>query len=431
MYAACDRSGYRRQAAVEQLDITDPMAVPVLALRAADWVYEVREPARQALTRAIVANAGALLFAAPVGFALASKLHGGWLALLLREELAACDEAVVRRALESADRPFRREVVRVMISRGVLTSADAVRMAERDRDEVVRSLCAQAAFDLRGSAHDVRGFLSSRSSPLRAHAVADFARNGDVEPARIALSDRTRTVRAIAQASVTSAGEDPAAFYRRELRAVRVVTPALVAGLRETGTAADAELVRIFLGHERPRVRLEAVRSLTALGGADPDDLLPVLSDPSPAVVSWAARALLAHARRLDGTSLRALLESSEPNHVRRAALRLLGARDALTRIAVDLEYANDVALGEYARVDLQRFIERDLPNAYLVSDADPERVADIAARLTRDGRRLPTRTEAALRFALGLAPRPPQPSPTTNHFIRLVRLAAGRPLDS
>jgi HEAT repeat protein len=69
-------------------------------------------------------------------------------------------------------------------------------------------------------------------------------------------------------------------------------SPGSIAGLGETGVDADAHLLTPLLESFDPAFRAAAIRALTTLDSIPVDDVLPLLRDPSPAVVRGAATAL-------------------------------------------------------------------------------------------------------------------------------------------
>ena len=395
-------SGYIREPAVDELSsLNERAVVPVLAIRASDWVPPVRERARRALMDRFEADPGTIVLAGPLGLALAAREAGSWLAGVIRGRLETLDADGIRQCLQSRDHVFRRAVVRVATRRAVLTLEDLRAVAEGDSDPTIRAVCAEAA--LRGTpAEEVHGLLQSRSAELRALAITALATGGDLGPARAALGDRAHRVRSAAQVAVRAAGESPADFYRAELSTGTFRREA-VAGLRETGSREDAALLVPFLRNPDPAIRVEAAHALRTLGGADQSVLLAALHDTSPGVAREATGALRRSAGSVDIDLLRPLLYRGESPHVRLAGFRLLTERDARTRILTDLALAEDDQLGERARLDLKVFVDLVLPNAYLTPSADDE----IARLLERGTHGLRTAQELALRSALGLPPLP------------------------
>ena len=395
-------SGYVREPAVDELSsLSGSAVVPVLAIRASDWVPPIRERARRALVDRFEADPGAIVLAGPLGLALAAREAGSWLAGVIRGRLETLDADGIRQCLQSRDHVFRRAVIRVAIRRAVLTSEDLRAVAEGDSDPDVRAVSAEAA--LRATpAGEVHTLLQSRSAEVRALAIAARAVSGDLGPARTALGDRAHRVRSAAQVAVRAAGESPADFYRAKLSS-GTFTHEVLAGLRETGSSGDAALLAPFLGDPSPATRVEAAHALRTLGGVDQSVLLAALHDTSPGVVREVTKALRRSTGAVDIDLLRPLLDRGESPHVRLAGFRLLTARDARTRILTDLALAEDDQLGERARLDLKVFVDLVLPNAYLTPSGDDE----IARLLARGTHGLRTAQELALRSALGLPPLP------------------------
>ncbi|MGP4112268.1 hypothetical protein ACTWP5_15310 [Streptomyces sp. 4N509B] len=355
--------GFVRDVVVAHLaELDEPLALPALALRAADWVPRVRDRARAAFDERLdEPTAVVLLATAPVALALWERRQGRWLADRVEAVLREGPEEVLAAALAAPDWRTRRTAHLTALAVGRLDLTAMLRAAAHDGDLPTRLRCAEAAVRTAvaaGTVERVRPLLGSGTASVRAEAVHTLARHGDVAPAVAALADRNPVVREVARAVLRPTGLDPAAHYRR-LAASPAPEPGALAGLGETGTADDAGLVRAFLDHPRPRGRAEAVRALRRLGAADPDTLAPMLTDASGAVVRQVTSALRPHASGLDRTRLRALLAPGGPPHVRTAAYRLLHARDTWTRLLTDLDLVADPspAIRRRARTDLANWL--------------------------------------------------------------------------
>lgn len=417
--AAQSASGYIREAAVRQLmAMPDDVAVPALAVRAADWVPEVRHLAREALRRCFGRDPEAVLLAAPTALALSRREQGAWLFDRTMILLARLDDTALRRALASEQVSVRRVALDLVAASGRVSTDTLVALAERDPDTRIRDRAAVAVFGRPAAEGDVRRFLRSRAAGLRAHAIAVLADAGDLDPARVGLLDKVSRVRSAARAALQKAGESPAPHYRRALT-TGVALAVAILGLGETGSPDDASFAYPLLEHPTPRVRSAALRSLSVLGAADTGTLMRFLTDPAPGVVSCAARLLLPSARDLALDDLRALLDAAQPAPTRRAALLLLVARDRETRLLAALALTDDPLLGERARDDLRTFVDRDLPRAYL--RLDPDQLDAARAHLAQNTHGLTGRGESALRSAIGLPPvdaREPEPEPKPNILL-------------
>lgn len=298
MVKALMADGRVRERAVRLLvGSASPAAMPVLGLRAADWVPQVRDVARQAIGQWLEddADGAALAAVAPMAFLLGRRHEGRWLIDEVSRRLAAAAGGpVVAQMLTSSDRPLRRAAYELLIANGELGLERAVSAALKDRDIVIRSRCAARASRLAvesGSLSSARRLLASRTPLVRAEALQALNRLGDLAAIESMLTDRSSLVRGTARFYLRPHGVDFAAGYRLRLAEGEDVTPGAVAGLAEVGTADDAERLQGLLRHPRAKVRLEALRGLAVLAPAiDGDAILAVVEgDPSAAVVQQAA----------------------------------------------------------------------------------------------------------------------------------------------
>ena len=409
--AACHLDGYVREAAVACLAETDEqLALPVLALRAADWVPQVRDRARAALEHRLAEPSGAaLLETAPVGLALRDRHAGRWLADRIDTVFREGPDEVLAAALAAQDWRTRRTAHLTALTAGRLDLPRLLHAAEHDRDLPTRIRCAEAAVraaTAAGTVDLVRPLLSSGAAMVRAEAVHALARTGDLAPAHAALADRNPMVRAVAQAAVRHTGADPAQHYRR-LALTPHPEPGTIAGLGETGTAQDTDLVHPFLDHPRPRGRAEAVRALRRLSAADPDILTPLLTDPSGAVTRQVTLALRPRASELDLTHLKDLVAADNPRHIRVAAYRLLHARDVWIRLLTDLQLISDASpeIRNRARNDLATWLRHEAATTYSMPQGSMAHA--LAALLSETEDELGPDRIRLLRFHLGLETRP------------------------
>jgi HEAT repeat protein len=318
-----------------------------------------------------------------VAVALRDRQLGGWLAALLEEVVRGAPESFVDEALRVPE-PRARRLFYDLAAPG-LAFDRLLDAARHDPDLPVRVRCASEAVRVatsRGDVDSLRPLLRSGTAFVRAAVIHALARAGSPSEAVAALGDRSAAVRAVAQADARRAGVDPAAWYRSA-----VPTAATVAGLGETGTAADdAPLVRASLADPRPAVRRAAVRALRRLGAVE-ESLASLLTDTSPGVAREVSAALRSLAGRVDAVPL---LDPAYPPHVRRAAADLLRQRDAETRVRTDLALLADPDLGAAALADLRTWLRQDAVNAYLsLGDTIEEPLRRAASLLSEEDVRL------------------------------------------
>ncbi|WP_067133277.1 HEAT repeat domain-containing protein [Microtetraspora malaysiensis] len=290
---ACSPDGRRRERAVRDAAMrTDPRLLPVLLIRATDWVEEVRAAALEALAPALTDVATSdLLALVPVAVRLGDRRRGASALAAVRAALLGADDETLATMRGCADPRARRFAYEISLDAGRLRESDLMAAALGEVDVVSRIRCAEA-IDRMDRPDLLERLLATRSSRVRAVALTGLVRLGRPEHGSRFLGDASSMTRLTAQWAVRRAGGDPAHIYRR-LLAGRPGTEArnLIAGLADCGGRADADLVRPYLADPRPRVRAEAVRTLHRLS-APMNEFVTLLGDPSPAVARQVAAAL-------------------------------------------------------------------------------------------------------------------------------------------
>jgi HEAT repeat protein len=400
--------GYVREAAVARLgEVDDEIALRALALRAGDWVPQVRERARIALARRVSSSVESLLSVGPLAVMLADRAQGGWLFEQVEESAKSLNDLDLRRLLAAQDWRLRRAAYSVALQDGRLARDELMDAAEHDGDLVIRVQCADAAISAAvaaGTVAEVRPLIASGTAAVRAAAVSALAKAGQPDAAEAALADRNPMVREVAQAALRRAGDDPAECYRALVRATDPPDPGAVAGLGETGTSSDTMLVKPSLMDPVPRGRVEAVRALRRLGSVDVPMLVEMLTDPSAAVTRQVSTTLAPRAVEIPTEGLTLLLTERKSPHVRTAAYRLLRAQDVWTRVLTDLALYDDEDESLRARVrgDLFGWLERDAATTYSMPTAVVAERLDVLVR--RAAPSLGRNRERLLRFHLGLS---------------------------
>lgn len=372
LLVACSGDGHMRQRAVlTPLMGSDQRLLPVLVIRSADWVKQVRVDARRVLFEALYAADGdGLIRAAGVAMEMRDWSRGDFAVAAVSEALRTGTGGALDAARASDDIQVRRLAYRLWLESGHANSDAVMQAALSERDNICQSLVAEAA--VRAAVRDGRRdtldrLLAARFARVRVEALAGLVRIGQPGAAEDFLADPSAMTRATAQWAMRRAGRDAAERYRMMLASgddsrLRGV----VAGLGECGTADDAESLVGFLRHDRPRVRAEAVRAVRRLGGTL-GQIAEMLTDPAPMVVRAVAAALRNRPDLLPAGRLWELLGAEQPRHIRHAAYKLLIVRDIWTRIEADLLlFADpDDLLRAFARSDLNGWLDREAATTY------------------------------------------------------------------
>jgi len=342
----CHRDGRIREAALQQA-VGCSELLPLVVVRCADWVEQVRERARELLRASLDVGTGValapliLLFGRRGRGAFAIELVGGVLRPASREQLAPL--------FVHPDRAVRRFVHRLAVEEGLLSPGELARAAARDTDAVVQNLCAEAALaavaKTGGYDEVLEPLLGARNPRARATGVTALRAAGPTERAEGFLADRSGVVRACARYVVRQGGGDPLALYRARCLAAEPA-PGAVIGLAECGGLGDAEVLWGFVGHPAAALRARAVAGLRLLDVVDVRRMLPLLDDPAPGVVREATLALLPSAGLVpDGWLMERLAggwPKGWPRHVRVGAFRLLDARGGIVRLRAAVTVLDD-----------------------------------------------------------------------------------------
>ncbi|GHJ47894.1 hypothetical protein Cs7R123_52360 [Catellatospora sp. TT07R-123] len=359
---ACHSDGRLREAATILLaGHRRPATAAVLALRTCDWAHQVRTAARRSFADVLADSrddGSVLVTATDHAIALRDRQHGGWLwqhVTALLPQLFDTEPGLAPLLAARLDR-VRRLAYETAIAHDRLDLRWLLAAAQRDPDTVVRRICAQAVLAQAATNLPIlRALRDSRSALVRAEAVRLLARAGEFD-ADTALADRFPLVREVAQAAVRRRGGDPAEHYRR-LAAAQPLSLPVLAGLGETGTAADAALLVPGLRHPAVKGRLTALRALRRLGAVPVEPLLPLLDDPSVAVLRLTARTL-AEQPAADLGPLRDLTGSGHPAQRRVIAFRLLDGHDQWWDLTTALAWLDDPdqEIRELARQKVQQW---------------------------------------------------------------------------
>ncbi|WP_182906525.1 hypothetical protein [Microbispora sp. H13382] len=397
--AACAHDGHERERAVRHPAMRhDPRLLPILVIRAADWVAQVRSAAADVLDQVLAVPTGATLgTVAPVAVRIGGRRRGEAVVRMVRDALSRAGDEVLTALRSSADIPTRRFAYRACLDGRRIGEAELIHAARHEEDIVSRTLCAEAVAEM-DRPDLLRELLANRAAQVRATALTALVRLGAPEHGERMLGDVSPVVRLTAQWAVRRAGGDPAEFYRRLLdeppgHGLRH----LVAGLGECGTPADAPIVLPSLTDESPRVRAEAVRAACRLGARV--DLAAMLVDPAPVVVRHVAEALRDAPPPED--RLWPLLDGGRPPHVRRAAHRLLTRTDMWNRLKADLVLLTgpDESLRARARAGVDDWLTRQAATAY-AGPPEPLR-GELAALVERAHDALGERTARVLTWHL------------------------------
>lgn len=390
--ASIHGDGRVRERAVQHITARpSPELIPFLVVRTGDWVREVRDRARAGLAVLLHADPARFLPAAlGIGLRIEQRLRGSF----VRNQLlaaAADPRAPLASLLASPDREVRAFAFRA----GTWKLDRKVSVALTAPDVRLRSEAAEAAARdcvWTGRVEVLRRLAASPHPEVRVQALTGLARLGRDAEVVPHLDDASSLIRALARTAAARLGVDVPEHYRSR------VTPGAIDGFAEIG--GDGRHLPALLAHPSATIRARAVRALRVLDQVPDDRVLPLLRDPSSAVVREATAAV----RSVPATLPWELLADERPA-VRLAGYRLarrLGPVAEL-RAALTAVTGPDVRLARRARADATR-MSRSLVSVpwrrrtIAPLEVDPTDAPALRALLERASAELDERTSQLLR---------------------------------
>lgn len=364
-------NGYIREAVVRRLAAEGAAALPLLVLRATDWVEQVARPAAAAVRELLPSATDAQIVEALLLLARLSRRARPELRPLLEGTLALLAAPVMRGRLDALIARTDRAARRALVAWLLRSLHDAETIAWRaldDEDLAVRVAGARWLVEHSRQRDRVLPRLLSDAHPLLRQLGLLHLSNSDpshVATLRAALMDRARNVRLLARWALARAGAQvsPVAIYRSvlgESTSSRDRATAL-AGLGETGEPADAAIAERHLAAPQPRLRAAALRAFVRLGGDDASaPARRALRDPSAGVRQVAREVLRRHPGWWTMADVEPLLVDDVDDGIRLSALELLrGApKWARLRVLLDVMHSSSSGLRERAGVQLRSWLE-------------------------------------------------------------------------
>lgn len=304
---ATNCSGYVREAAVRRCgQLGQPDLLPIVNERLNDWVPEVREAARQALSELLLTSPKAQLLANLPGML---RLRGGsgrgdsaqWLATFEARLIALLGTDVIAEQARHGDIVSARACIGLLMRYRLVDTHVLIALILGRGDDIVLCLEAvQLIGDLPAGHQPACQALALRShfGMVRTRALRGLLAQDDATPearktaAMRALGDTQSSARYVAREYLGALGVDVRAYYRTLLgQAVTARTAQIclaeLAALRALG---DTELVRSCAADTRAIVRLAALTAWFKLAAADKDHIAAVaLADSAPRVRKFGA----------------------------------------------------------------------------------------------------------------------------------------------
>ena len=373
--ASTHSDGRLRERAVAAI-LAAPSAelMPFLVLRTSDWARPVRDRARAGLALLVADDPAMCLPAMLPAMTAIDQRWRGTFAVAQATAALSIAPPEVRRNLAGLPHPASRRFVATLgLGCGWWSPDELVELAESGPDVRIRTRAAEAACRdavWRRRPAVLHRLARNRRPEVRAVALTGLVRTGDDAHVVTFLGDPSPLARALARDAARRTGVDALSRYRDAVRTA--ATPHMIAGFAETASPTEAPLLDPLLRHPEAKVRAAAVRAVRHLDAADPARLVPMLRDPSAAVVRETAATLLPVAKAVPTGLLWDLLVDGR-TAVRRAGYRLLTTGPVGTSLRAGLIAAVDAdpRLASRARADLTG-LARDATGSVRPSRPDP-----------------------------------------------------------
>ncbi|MEW6348422.1 MAG: HEAT repeat domain-containing protein [Thermodesulfobacteriota bacterium] len=329
--ATLNGNGFVREAALRLLgDLGDPVTIPYVMLRLADWVAQVRNVAKQLLP--------CLLETLTVSDMLRYRALVDGLARIERVDVSDLHGQILSRLRHPTLRP---ELLRLLgeaspearlflwqgIEDEIRAGSDLIDRAIADPHVPIRMWIARTM--PLGEAHLHRTVSLLKDKAYRV-SLAVLDRMGDSVPEALhgivceMLFHKSRQIREMSRFLLRGEVEDFASVYRARLAESPPSETGTVAGLCETGDASDVETIERLVEHPLSRIRAISIAGLHALGSERSREYaIAGLKSPSSRVRRASVSllgAVLDYDRRPE---LREILSNGSPE-AQLAALRVL-----------------------------------------------------------------------------------------------------------
>ncbi len=352
--ASLNHNGYVREAALEYLSNLDrPEIIPYILLRLNDWVPQVRSAAKITLDKIIP----------QVSVTDLVKYHDliEWLEKTERVKLKDVQQKIFDQLHLSKNRTALFEAMRAASYKERLFCWKALAEEIRNDPTLIDKAIVDPSAEIRQwAARNLPRDISLKSrlmkllidkvvrvryAALKAVPSQDFL--DYKEFFEKSIFDDSKPMREYARFVLRSYGNDSHADrYRKRLSELQSKTNAgVLAGLAETGTQADIEVIRSFIDHKNPKIRAYALSALNRLRATSIDDLYILALQDDNVKVRNACAAILQSGHGHLRSELEDLLENGNIKS-QRAALKVLthyGVLESLQDILFAITQENKV----------------------------------------------------------------------------------------
>lgn len=270
---SCHHSGYVREHALKSLLATDPVdVIPILFVRANDWVQKVRLIAYTSLWKCVAEMPVDIL----IGYLiltdqLKARARNDHQELVAFVEEKLTQPEVVENILECVgSEDFRISRISYnLCDRLVVDRVTLLQRASSSVDSVVRMKALKLSAGILNGEDLYRYILDSCNDRISAikkqslYLLVEYFFERSEEQLRYFLMDKSSGIRDCAKFYLEKLGvDDIPEFYRAKLSSDKSSTPTeAILGLGEVGNQSDWLLMEKYLNHKRPKIRAAVIES--------------------------------------------------------------------------------------------------------------------------------------------------------------------------
>ncbi|MCO7223282.1 HEAT repeat domain-containing protein [Pleionea sp. CnH1-48] len=326
--------GRRREAAVNQLGVLgDPVALPMLILRANDWVPQVRHAARRAIFRLRKAeNVEAFVESLPSFYHLRKcrrERHDTLIEDIERFLLDSRYSEHLIQGISNANPYVQRACFDLALENKLMPYSELVVIGLKQTDVVTRSKASDLIRSLEPSRRRMATGIAIKDTymPIRREAFQIEIKYGlSTNILEEFLYDKSVSIREIAIKHLKLAGIDVISLYRQTLSINESVRKQRYSiwGLGYLGDTSSERTIKSYVASEYPSLRKQTLTSLVNLLGDDAfDALISSLHDKSPAVCRESARLILKLDILFEAKELLSVIQDSTSQHTLAACIEL------------------------------------------------------------------------------------------------------------
>lgn len=321
--------GYKREDAVRRLGtLGNPIAIPKLLVRVNDWVFQVRQAARESLEKLLIdENAEAFILSLPDLYHLQDCGRDGHQTLISNVTdylLKPNNVKYIKNAIKNYDPYVARIAVKLLFENALVDKQELVSECLSHSDLVVRSMASNLLRDFSGEILDsfLKKSIKDPFMPIRREAFQLYLKVNPelgLEIANMFIFDRHISIREIAIKQLLKNNYDVEKILINALKSdvqTALKIRCAITGLTDIGSKRSIPIISDFFTNTLPSIRKASLHALARLIGDESKSYLLIgLQDKSPSVAKESSRILNKLRIKLSSKELLDIVMTTNYNH--------------------------------------------------------------------------------------------------------------------